>query len=102
MNKKMINIIRKMKQKYEPEGFIIIGIFGSYAREEETEKSDIDILYEMKPNFYNKYHGWDVYPIINRIEKELERALGKKIDLADRNALKKVGKKYILPEVQYV
>jgi predicted nucleotidyltransferase len=40
-----------MKRKYEPEGFVIIGIFGSYSRGEQTQKSDIDILFEMNSDF---------------------------------------------------
>lgn len=102
MNNEIISKIRKIKEKYNSKGFIILGIFGSYARNEETAKSDIDILYEMTQQFYDRYPGWDVFSVIEEIEKEIENSLGKKIDLTDLNALKKVGRKYILPEVQYV
>ena len=102
MDKKLIRKIRTLKEKYEPEGFIILGVFGSYARGEETDTSDIDILYEMTDVFYSKYQGWDIFPVIEDIEKELKTALGKNIDLADKNALRKTGKKYILPEVVHV
>ena len=102
MNNEIISRIKKIKEKYNSRGFIILGIFGSYARNEETSESDIDILYEMTQKFLDKYPGWDVFPVIEEIEKELEISLGKKIDLTDLNALKKVGRKYILPEVQYV
>ena len=102
MNNEIISKIRKIKEKYNSKGFIILGIFGSYARNEETAKSDIDILYEMTQQFYDRYPGWDVFSVIEEIEKEIENSLGKKIDLTDLNALKKIGRKYILPEVQYV
>ncbi len=98
----LINKIRTLKLKYEPEGFIIIGVFGSYARNEETENSDVDILYEMTSDFYTKHQGWDVFPVIQQIEQDIKLALGKKVDLADLNALKKTGRKYILPEVIHV
>jgi predicted nucleotidyltransferase len=102
MQKELIDKIKIVKSKYESEGFIILGVFGSYARGEETPESDIDILYEMNERFYKKYPGWDVFPVIEEIGKELEHTLGKDVDLTDKNALKRVGKKYILPEVVYV
>lgn len=102
MNKEIFYKIKQLKNKYESEGFIILGVFGSYARGEETVESDLDILYELTEKFYNNYPGWSVFPEIEKINNDLQRILGVKIDLADRSALRRVGEKYILPEVQYV
>jgi uncharacterized protein len=102
MRQEMIDKIKILKHKYEPEGFIVLGVFGSYARGDENEKSDIDILFEMTDSFYRKYPGWDVFPVIDEIEKEFSRTLKREVDLANKNALNDIGKKYILPEVQYV
>ena len=74
MKKEVLDKIKILKNKYEPDGFIVLGIFGSYARGEENEKSDIDILYEMTGSFYRKYPGWDIFPIIDEIEKEFSKA----------------------------
>jgi hypothetical protein len=102
MDKIFLNRIELLKQKYSHDGFIILGVFGSYARGEETPESDIDILYELTEKFYNKYPGWAVVSAIENIRKDFETTLGKNIDFADKNGLKSTGKKYILPEVQYV
>jgi len=56
----------------------------------------------MTSDFYTKHQGWDVFPVIQQIEQDIKLALGKKVDLADLNALKKTGRKYILPEVIHV
>ena len=48
-----------------------IGVFGSYAREEASEKSDIDIFAEMPPKF----------TLLTGLQEELESFLGRKIDL---------------------
>ena len=98
----MIDNIKQLKRKYEPEGFIVLGIFGSYARNEEMPESDIDILYKMTDLFYKKYPGWNAVSILEKINRDFEKKLAKKVDFADKNALKRVGLKYILPEVQYV
>ncbi|MFH1612611.1 MAG: nucleotidyltransferase domain-containing protein [bacterium] len=102
MNQELMKKIKDIKKKYEPEGFIIIGVFGSYVRNEQTHKSDIDILFEMNSNFIQKYSGWDVYVRIEEIKNEIHQIIGQFVDLADKNGLKRVGRKYILSEVVYV
>ena len=49
-NKEMyLSLLREFKQQYSAEyGIERIGIFGSAAREEQTDESDIDIYYEGK------------------------------------------------------
>jgi predicted nucleotidyltransferase len=69
-----------------------IGIFGSYAREEESEKSDIDILVE----FYAPI-GWEFIDL----KEFLEEILGKEVDLVTVRALKPQLKDSILKEVVF-
>jgi predicted nucleotidyltransferase len=42
-----------------------IGLFGSYARDEATKESDVDIFVKMKPNMF------DMIAIKEQIEKDL-------------------------------
>ena len=49
----------------------MLGIFGSVARNEQTEDSDIDIVYEGEANILLR----------SRIRTELENLLGCKVDL---------------------
>lgn len=102
MNARILSDIAEIKKKYDSEGFVILGIFGSFAREDETEGSDLDILYEFREPFYTRYPGWAAYGRLEEIRQELQRSFGRKIDLASRNALDEVGVKHILPEVIYV
>lgn len=48
-----------------------IGLFGSYAREEATDESDIDIFVEMAP---------DLFGIIG-LKQQIETELKKKVDI---------------------
>lgn len=102
MNEILLNKIRNIKKELEQEGFIILGIFGSYARGEETIGSDIDILYDLEKKFKEKYKGLAHFGKIFDIKKYIEETLGLEVDIANKNALKDSGKKYILPEVIYV
>jgi len=58
----------EFKEKYSVEK---IGLFGSYAREEATEESDIDIFVTMKPKML------DMIALKQQIEEDLE----KKVDV---------------------
>ena len=98
----IIKKIANIKTNYEAEGFIVLGIFGSYARGEATVDSDLDILFETNNTFLNKYKGWEIFGKIEAIREELESKMGIKIDLIDRAGIDEIGKKYILPEVLYV
>jgi uncharacterized protein len=99
MDNVLYNKIKTLKNNYVIEGFLILGIFGSYARNEETERSDVDILYEINDKFLNKYVGWDAILRLDEIKTEIENSLNIKVDIADKNALNRVAKKYIIPEV---
>jgi predicted nucleotidyltransferase len=71
-----------------------IGIFGSFAREENRKNSDIDILVELeKPMGFFKFI---------RLEREVSELLGEKVDLVTKNALKPHIGQRILAEVIYV
>lgn len=70
---KVLEILRQikptLKEKY---GVTRLGVFGSVARDEATETSDIDVVIEMeKPNLFT---------MVN-IKEELENALNKPVDL---------------------
>ncbi|MDA3886910.1 MAG: nucleotidyltransferase domain-containing protein [Candidatus Delongbacteria bacterium] len=99
MNKKIYNEIKILKDLYKTEGFLILGIFGSYVRDEETDKSDVDILYEINEKFLNNHIGWESILRLEEIKSEIENKLNLKVDIADKNALNKIARKYIIPEV---
>lgn len=69
-----------------------IGLFGSYARKEQTEASDIDILVE-----FTRPVGFEFI----ELKDYLEALFNKSVDLVTANALKPRMKQEILNEVQY-
>ncbi len=70
-----------------------IGYFGSYSRNEQTEKSDIDILVE-----FRKPVGWEFFDLQEFLENELKL----KVDLVSSQALKEQLRDSILKQVQYI
>lgn len=68
-----ITILRKyLSTKADAYGIIKIGIFGSVARNEQTEDSDVDVCVEMKrPDLFTMVH----------IKEELQELFGKPVDI---------------------
>lgn len=71
-----------------------IGVFGSFARGEEKEGSDVDVLVE----FEEKYESFDNYMDLKYF---LEDLFGRKVDLVTVDALRPQLKDDILREVVY-
>ena len=69
----IIRFITEHKTEFEQEfGVTRIGLFGSYARWEVHEESDIDIVVELvKPDLFN----------LIGIKQTIEEALGSKVDI---------------------
>jgi predicted nucleotidyltransferase len=71
-----------------------IGLFGSYVRDEQNSRSDVDLLVEFEEPIslleFVALEGW------------LNNLIGKKVDLVMKSALKpKIGE-HILKEVVYI
>jgi predicted nucleotidyltransferase len=85
------NIIISTMMPFHP---IKIGIFGSTARNENTENSDIDILYQLK----------DTVGLFNlvRMKNSLEEKLNKKVDLVSEKYLNRNLKPYIMNDLTII
>ncbi|NRA74073.1 MAG: nucleotidyltransferase domain-containing protein [Rickettsiales bacterium] len=83
-NKK--DVIASIADKY---GAYNIQVFGSVARQEETEGSDIDILISLP-------RGYDMFKQRIPLQEELIEILGRKVDLVVRHEINKHLKAEIL------
>ncbi|NIM12914.1 MAG: nucleotidyltransferase [Candidatus Aminicenantes bacterium] len=86
----------KANEKELAENFKVkeIGIFGSYVRGEQQEKSDLDILVDFKETI-------GLFKFV-ALERYLSELLGVKVDLVMKSALKpRIGER-ILKEVTYI
>jgi len=102
MNEQRLQQVKNIKETLKKDDFIIDGIFGSYARDESMVVSDLDLLYHLEAEFYNKYNGFMGFKILDEIKSYIAKKINEKIDLAAKNNLSNTAKKYILNEVIYV
>ncbi|MCD4793007.1 MAG: nucleotidyltransferase domain-containing protein [Bacteroidales bacterium] len=77
------NIINKISNYFNTKPIEKAWIFGSYSRNEESDKSDIDILVKFSPN--NKITLF--YYL--QLKYELEKLTGKSIDFVEEGQLEK-------------
>jgi len=80
----------ELKEKY---GVQKIGLFGSYARDEQREDSDIDIAIELESS--NTFRSF--FSLLHFLEDTFH----KKIDLGVESNLKPMAKKYIQKDIIY-
>lgn len=71
-----------------------IGIFGSYSRGENTEESDIDILYSFE-------EAIGLFKLI-KIKNDLEKILKRKVDLVSEKYVNKKLKPKILHDLKVI
>lgn len=95
MRRDILSSLKKLKGEAIQEYPIkTLGLFGSVARNEETEQSDIDLLVE-----FSEPVGFVTFI---RLENFLSERLGTRVDLVTSDSLKPVIRQDVLAEVIYV
>jgi uncharacterized protein len=90
--KQILSILRQMKPTlHERYGVERIGVFGSVARGEDGTESDVDLLVD-----FSRPIGWEIVDL----QDELERALGNRVDLVTRRALRPAMRDDVLRELE--
>jgi predicted nucleotidyltransferase len=91
----IISIIKSSKPEMVAlYGVAKVGLFGSYVREQQRKRSDIDILVSFNRDI-------DLFDFLD-LREYLEKRLHHKVDLVMESALKPAIGKRILSEVEYV
>jgi len=75
--------LKELKPTYEKEGLILIGLFGSYAKNTQTKFSDIDVAYKLDYDKFslNYKDGFSKLLRIDDIKKELQSIFKIPVDL---------------------
>ena len=91
----ILGALAEHRERIRSPGVRRIGVFGSFARGEEREESDIDILIEFEEGgrSFDTYMGLKFF---------LEDLFGRRVDLVDRDAIKPALAPHILWSVRYL
>jgi predicted nucleotidyltransferase len=72
-----------------------IGLFGSFARNEQSEKSDIDILVVFEPNTPN------LLDVEQELKEYLKKHFEREIDICSKKWIKPIFKPLVLKDAIY-
>ena len=72
-----------------------IGLFGSFARNEQTDQSDIDILVVFEPGTP------DLYEVEQELKEYLKKCFKREVDICSKKWIKSVFKPLVLKEAIY-
>ena len=92
----ILSTIRTHKPEFSKYGVQNIGLFGSYIRGEQSNKSDIDILIDFEPDKENFDNYMAVYDLFEKLFKN------EKVEIITKNGLSPYIGPKILNEVIYV
>jgi predicted nucleotidyltransferase len=94
----ILSKLKELKPTYEKEGLILLGLFGSYAKDSQNNFSDIDIAYKVDyDKFSQKYKdGFSKILRIDDIKNELQQTFKTKVDFVPDN------NKSLLKDIVYV
>jgi uncharacterized protein len=92
----ILSALKSQREKLSSFGIREVGLFGSYARNEQTEKSDIDLLVDFDPD----KETFDNYMAVYELLEQLFR--NTKVEMVTKNGLSPYIGPKILNEVQYV
>ena len=93
----ILEFLTRNKQYFRDQfGIVKIGLFGSYAKDEQTDGSDIDLIVEFAQNTPN------LFDVKTELKNYIKEKFNIQVDIAREKYLKPIYRDYILKETIYV
>ena len=99
--KDILIFLTNIKPQLQKDGIEQVGLFGSYAKNNATLTSDIDIAIKLNKNYLDKNDVWNYFNEINKIKEMLYNKFQIKSDVFDLDSTFSLKDK-IEKEVLYV
>lgn len=99
--KDVLTFLTTIKPQLQKDGIEQVGLFGSYAKNNATLTSDIDIAIKLNKNYLDKNDVWNYFNEINKIKEMVYNKFQMKSDVFDLDSCSSLKDK-IEKEVLYV
>ncbi len=99
--KDILTFLINIKPQLQKDGIEQVGLFGSYAKNNATLTSDIDIAIKLNKNYLDKNDVWNYFNEINKIKGMIYEEFQIKSDVFDLDSSSFLKEK-IEKEVLYV
>jgi len=92
----ILNYLSSNKERYHQQYHLVrVGLFGSFARGEETSGSDIDLLVEFEDNTKG------LVEVKQELKSEIQNRFDRPVDICREKYMNPIFKTHILSEVVY-
>ncbi len=82
----ILSFLKEFKKSSQNKFFSEIGLFGSYAKNEDDLYSDIDIAIKVDSDALSRYDVWEYFDALNKIKSSLLERFGLKSDIFDMDS----------------
>jgi predicted nucleotidyltransferase len=79
----IIETLRRLKPLLAKEGIEQLALFGSFAREEATPYSDVDIAFRRESCCRKEQNAYDYFALLEKLKSDLRTSLHRNVDLFD-------------------
>lgn len=79
----ILSYLKELKVELNNKGIRKLALFGSYAKEESTIYSDIDIAIQKDKEFLLTYSSYSYFELISYIKEKIRTKFHKNIDVFD-------------------
>ena len=102
--KEILKLLKEYKLRYAKEGLHLVGLFGSYAKGNYDQYSDVDVAYKLDRTLFSKKYtdGFSKLLHIQDVQEHLAKALHQKVDLVSMNSSNTMFLEHIKKEMIYV
>ncbi len=82
----ILTYLKKIKPTFEKKGIATLGLFGSFAKHQESLTSDIDVIFKFKKSFFQNCDPWEYFNIINNLKDNISFHFKIKVDIFDEDS----------------
>lgn len=97
----ILQYLSDLKYELSKKGIVKFGLFGSFAKDEQTIYSDIDIAIKKDKKFLEKNGVYYYFEILNSIKENIQKKFHRNVDIFDLDSNSEL-KKTIEKELIYV
>lgn len=97
----ILDYLHELKSELHQAGITQLGLFGSYARGEDTIYSDIDVAIKKEDNYLNHRNAYAYFEEVSRIKEQLFKKFHRSSDVFDLDSASSM-KESIIKDIIYV
>ena len=79
----ILHYLQSIKPELEKYGIEKVALFGSFANNQQTVYSDIDIAIQKRSDFFQKHTAYDYFEFVSELKSKVMSVLHRKSDIFD-------------------